>query len=62
MINFFVRGKKLANESDKFMASNSILIGFIFSLVVFILIGLLSGVNRKSSTEDYLLANQDIKP
>lgn len=44
------------------MINNPILFGFLLSLLFFILIGLLSALKRKSTTNDYLLAGQNVKP
>ena len=44
------------------MANNAILFGFSFSLIFFIIIGVLSSLKKKPSTKDYLLADQGISP
>jgi len=39
-----------------------VICSFVFSLIVFVAIGVASGLRRHPSTEDYLLASQDVKP
>ena len=39
-----------------------ILASFIFSLLLFVAIGMLSMLQRKETGADYLLASQDVKP
>ena len=52
----------LSQESHLLMLNNPVLMGFIFSLLFFVFIGFLSTFKKKSSTKDYLLASQEVKP